>query len=129
MGKRNRAALLATQLPQLQNLIKRDPKSYEAEFLQQYRHYQSTLSIFCLKPDEESKELCDLVTFVSQVMQCYPNETAGFPQQIVDLLEQHCVVLHPDVRKTFVQALILLRNKQVIDNTRYFSIIRLWKVS
>ncbi|KAI8148549.1 SDA1-domain-containing protein [Fennellomyces sp. T-0311] len=118
MGKRNRAALLPTHLPQLQNLIKRDAKSYEAEFLQQYRHYQSTLAIFCLKPNEEAKELSELVTFISQVCQCYPKETAEFPQQLVDLLQQHCVVLNPDVRKSFVQALILLRNKGVIDNTR-----------
>ncbi|KAG2220335.1 hypothetical protein INT45_004020 [Circinella minor] len=118
MGKRNRAAFLPTHLPQLQNLIKRDSKSYEAEFQQQYRHYQSTLSIFCLKPSEEAKELSELVTFISQVAQCYPTETKEFPQQLVDLLQQHCVVLNPDVRKSFVQALILLRNKGVLDNTR-----------
>ncbi|KAG0166866.1 Protein SDA1 [Apophysomyces sp. BC1034] len=118
MGKRNRAALLPTHLPQLQNLIKRDPKSYEAEFLQQYRHFQSTLSIFCLKPDEDAKELAELVTFLSQVLQCYPKETEAFPQQIVDLLKEHYMVLHPDLRKSFVQALILLRNKNILDNTR-----------
>jgi protein SDA1 len=118
MGKRNRAALLPTHLPQLQNLIKRDPKSYEAEFLQQWRHFQSTLSIFCLKPDEESKELSELVTFISQVAQCYTEITKDFPQQIVDLLQEHCMSLHPEVRKSLVQALILLRNKGILDNTR-----------
>ncbi|KAI7870091.1 SDA1-domain-containing protein [Mucor mucedo] len=118
MGKRNRAALLPTHLPQLQNLIKRDSKSYEAEFLQQWRHFQSTLSIFCLKPDEDSKELSELVTFMSQVTQCYPELTKDFSQQIVDLLKEHCIVLHPEVRKSLVQALILLRNKGIIDNTR-----------
>ncbi|KAI8381544.1 SDA1-domain-containing protein [Radiomyces spectabilis] len=118
MGKRNRAALLPTHLPQLQNLIKRDPKSYEAEFLQQYRHFQSMLSIFCLKPDEESKELAELVTFMSQVCSCYPKETENFPQQLVDLLKEYCTVLHPEVRRSLVQALILLRNKNVLDNTR-----------
>jgi protein SDA1 len=118
MGKRNRAALLPTHLPQLQNLIKRDTKSYEAEFLQQWRHFQSTLSIFCLKPDEDSKELSELVTFMSQVAQCYPELTKDFSQQIVDLLKEHCIVLHPEVRKSLVQALILLRNKGIIDNTR-----------
>ncbi|OBZ86955.1 Protein SDA1 [Choanephora cucurbitarum] len=117
MGKRNRAALLPTHLPQLQNLIKRDSKSYEAEFLQQWRHFQSTLSIFCLKPDEESKELCELVTFMSQVAQCYPDITKDFSQQIIDLLKEHSTVLHPEVRKSLVQALILLRNKGVLDNT------------
>lgn len=124
MGRRNRAALLPTHLPQLQNLIKRDPKSYESEFLQQYRHYQSTLSIFCSKPDEEAKELCELVTFISQVTQCYPKQTEEFPQQLVDLLQQHCIALHPEVRRTFVTALILLRNKKILDNTRYVWIYR-----
>ncbi|KAI7868089.1 SDA1-domain-containing protein [Spinellus fusiger] len=117
MGKRNREALLPTHLPQLQNLIKRDPKSYEAEFLQQYRHFQSSLAIFCLKPDEEAKELSDLVMFLSHVLQCYPKETEGLPQQIVDILKEHCMVLHPEVRKVLVQALILLRHKGVLDNT------------
>ncbi|KAI8978373.1 SDA1-domain-containing protein [Pilobolus umbonatus] len=118
MGKRNRAAILPTHLPQLQNLIKRDAKSYEAEFLQQWRHFQSTLTIFCLKPDEESKELSELVTFMSQICQCYPDITKDFPQQLMDLLKEHCIVLHPEVRKSLVQGLILLRNKGIIDNTR-----------
>ncbi|KAI9309047.1 SDA1-domain-containing protein [Cunninghamella echinulata] len=118
MGKRNRSALLPTQLPQLQNLIKRDPKSYEAEFLQQYRHFQSTLSIFTMKPNEDSKELGELITFISQVSACYPKETAEFPQLIVDLLQEHCLVLNPDLRKNLVQALILLRNRAILDNTK-----------
>ncbi|KAG5456337.1 MAG: hypothetical protein BJ554DRAFT_3952, partial [Olpidium bornovanus] len=58
---------LATNLPQLQNLIKRDPASYKEDFLQQYRHYQSSLDIFKLKPDEEAKDFADLVTFIAQV--------------------------------------------------------------
>jgi protein SDA1 len=118
MGRRNRAAFLPTHLPQLQNLIKRDSKSYEAEFLQQWRHFQSTLSIFCLKPDEESKELCELITFMSQVSNCYPEHTKDFSQQVIDLLKEHSVVLHPDVRKSLVQCLILLRNKGILDSTR-----------
>ncbi|KAI8341259.1 SDA1-domain-containing protein [Chlamydoabsidia padenii] len=118
MGKRNRAALLPTHLPQLQNLIKRDPKSYEAEFLQQYRHFQSTLSIFVMKPDEDAKELAELITFISQVSACYPKETAEFPQHIVDLLQEHCLVLNPELRRSLVQALILLRNRNVLDNTK-----------
>ncbi|KAI8073877.1 SDA1-domain-containing protein [Gongronella butleri] len=118
MGRRNRAAQLNMQLPQLQNLIKRDPKSYEAEFMQQYRHFQSTLSIFLMKPDEDAKELAELITFISQVCVCYPKETTEFPQHIVDLLQEHCQVLHPELRRSLVQALILLRNRNVLDNTK-----------
>ena len=58
---------LPDNLPQLQNLIKRDPESYKEEFLQQYRHFQSTLEVFALNPSEENKSLDELVTFIAQV--------------------------------------------------------------
>src|SRR6266566_5677968 len=37
-----RGLLRTSNLPQLQNLIKRDPVSYKEEFLQQWNHYNST---------------------------------------------------------------------------------------
>ncbi|CAG8767337.1 15072_t:CDS:1, partial [Racocetra fulgida] len=66
MGKRERSTLLPNNIPQLQNLIKRDPLSYKEDFLQQYRHYESQLTILQLKPDEEAEEFGNLVTFISQ---------------------------------------------------------------
>ena len=41
---------LALKLPQLQNLIKRDPESYVDEFRMQHRNFQSELAIFRLMP-------------------------------------------------------------------------------
>lgn len=58
---------LPDNLPQLQNLIKRDPDSYKEEFLQQYRHFLSILEIFRLTPDKENKSLDELVIFIAQV--------------------------------------------------------------
>ncbi|CAO3663368.1 unnamed protein product [Umbelopsis vinacea] len=128
MGRRNGSALLPTNIPQLQNLLKRDPKSYEAEFEQQYRHYEASLSIFKLKPDDEAKNLGELINFISQVSQCFPQRTAEFPGQMIELLQEHYQVLNPDLRKNMVQALILLRNKNVVDNTRllplFFTLFR-----
>ncbi|RUS20386.1 SDA1-domain-containing protein [Endogone sp. FLAS-F59071] len=128
MGKRNRAALLPTNIPQLQNLIKRDPTSYKDEFIQQLRHYQASLAIFKLKPDEQATEFGDLITFISQIAYCYPKETETFPQEIIDLLSDHYQDLHPDLRKCMVTALMLLRNKEVLDNTRllplFFTLFR-----
>lgn len=59
---------LPDNLPQLQNLIKRDPDSYKEEFLQQYRHFLSILEIFRLSPDKENKSLDELVIFIAQVI-------------------------------------------------------------
>ena len=60
---------LPDNLPQLQNLVKRDPQSYKDDFLQQYNHFQNTLEIFKLSPDKENKSLDELVMFLAQVMQ------------------------------------------------------------
>jgi protein SDA1 len=62
-----RGALLIANLPQLQNLIKRDPDAYKEEFLQQWNHYNSIRQIFKLKPDEHSDRFRELITFIAQV--------------------------------------------------------------
>lgn len=62
-----RGALLTSNLPQLQNLIKRDPVAYKEEFLQQWNHYNSIRQIFKINPDEQAQHYRELVTFISQV--------------------------------------------------------------
>uniref|UniRef100_A0A1A9W0Z4 Protein SDA1 n=1 Tax=Glossina brevipalpis TaxID=37001 RepID=A0A1A9W0Z4_9MUSC len=105
---------LPDNLPQLQNLIKRDAESYKDEFQQQYRHFLSSLEVFALSPGEENKSLDELVIFIAQVAQCYPAECLQFPQHLVDLLKNHATTLHPGMRNCFVKALILMRNKSLI---------------
>ncbi|KAJ3045511.1 Protein SDA1 [Rhizophlyctis rosea] len=122
MGKRSRAEFLASNLPQLQNLIKRDPGSYREEFSQQWRHYESALAIFTLKPDSEADSFGELITFISHVAPCYPKECAPFPQHIIDLLSTHHQILQPELRKTMVQALVLLRNRDMISTTSLLSL-------
>ncbi|KAG0237533.1 SDA1-domain-containing protein [Mortierella sp. GBAus27b] len=122
MGKRNRAALLPTNIPQLQNLIKRDPLSYKEEFLQQLRHFESSRAIFELKPEELSTDFQDLINFIAQVSPCYPEETKEFPDQIIALLSKHYQILDAELRRTMVQALVLLRNREVISSTSLLSL-------
>ncbi|KAI9293060.1 SDA1-domain-containing protein [Neoconidiobolus thromboides FSU 785] len=122
MGRRNRAVLLGNNLPQLQNLIKRDPESYKEEFLQQYRHFESSLSLFELKPDAENKELGDLIMFLSQVVKLYQEQAKVFPNQLIELLTKFHMVLCPDLRKSIVQSLILLKNKGVIESMDLLSL-------
>uniref|UniRef100_A0A3Q3VUB5 Protein SDA1 n=1 Tax=Mola mola TaxID=94237 RepID=A0A3Q3VUB5_MOLML len=91
---------LPNNLPQLQNLIKRDPQSYVDEFLQQYRHYQSNVQIFRLQPDKPNKELADLIMFLAQVGHCYLQHLSTFPQELSELLLSHHTILEPDLRMT-----------------------------
>lgn len=66
-----RGILLTSNLPQLQNLIKRDPASYKEEFLQQWNHYNSIRQIFKINPEEQAQHYRELVTFISQVSYCH----------------------------------------------------------
>ncbi|KAF8201579.1 protein required for actin cytoskeleton organization and cell cycle progression [Pholiota molesta] len=118
-----RGVLLTSNLPQLQNLIKRDPVAYKEEFLQQWNHYNSIRQIFKINPDEQAQHYRELVSFISQVATCYPRETAEFPSQLASLLSESYGVLAPDTRKTLVQNLVLLRNKDVITSIELLKIL------
>jgi protein SDA1 len=62
-----RGVLLTSNLPQLQNLIKRDPIAYKEEFLQQWNHYDSIRQMFKINPEEQAQHFKEIVTFISQV--------------------------------------------------------------
>ncbi|KAH9967129.1 protein required for actin cytoskeleton organization and cell cycle progression [Russula dissimulans] len=111
-----RGLLRTSNLPQLQNLIKRDPVSYKEEFLQQWNHYNSTRQIFQINPDEEAAHFRELVTFISQVAQFYPAETSDFPSHLSSLLLESYGSLSPDIRHSLIQNLVMLRNKGVITS-------------
>jgi protein SDA1 len=114
VGMKQRVSI-TLKLPQLQNLIKRDPDSYKEEFLMQKKHFDSELEIFKLRPTKDSDRFTELVTFMSHIAVCYKEECADLPTSIMELMETHANVLHPDVRAKLLQALIMLRNKGVID--------------
>ncbi|KAH7622813.1 hypothetical protein Ndes2526B_g02092 [Nannochloris sp. 'desiccata'] len=96
----------------LQGNIKRDPKGYADEFGLQWRHYKASLQLFLLSPAQGSTEFQDLVTFLSHAVGCYPEETADFATDLMELLEKHGPLLDPSLRTSLVKALILLRNKR-----------------
>ncbi|XP_017776201.1 PREDICTED: protein SDA1 homolog [Nicrophorus vespilloides] len=108
---------LPDNLPQLQNLIKRDAESYHEEFMQQLEHFKNTIEVFELTPEQPNKTLDELVMFMAQVAQCYPKELSSFPQQLINLLEKHNTVLENSMRMIFCKALILLRNKNLLAPT------------
>ena len=134
-----RGALLSSNLPQLQNLIKRDPLAYKEEFLQQWNHYKSTLNIFRTNPDEQSEQFRDMVTFISQVRvlhlcifqkltifqvsPCFPKETAEFPTELSSLLLNHYGELDLDTKKCLISNLIILRKKDVLPPTEYAHLV------
>lgn len=115
-SRSSRGILLTSNLPQLQNLIKRDPASYKEEFLTQYNHYLSLLRLLQATPlafassstagisssqagdassstngngtgnNATSEKFRELMTFISQCTSLYPEETKGFARELQDLI-------------------------------------------
>lgn len=105
----------------LQNKVKRAPQAYEAEFQQQLRTFDAQLSIFELSPPKDSKEFGRLVTFLSQVANLYPEDGHRFAQSVKGLLEKSYDAMDPELRRTLLQALILLRNRNQLDPVELIS--------
>ncbi|XP_054164284.1 protein SDA1 homolog [Oppia nitens] len=105
---------LPTNLPQLQNCIKRDANGYKDEFNQQYDHYRSLLQVFQFNPSANDKNFQELVMFISHVSHCFPKDLSEFPNELMSTLKLFSANLNPDVRMTLCRALILLRNKSLI---------------
>ena len=103
------------RLAQLQNLIKRDPETYADEFRLQHRAFAAELAIFQLNPRSNPEAFKALVMFLAHVAPCYRKELADFPGQLFSLLSERADALAGDVRRTLVTALILLRNRGILE--------------
>ncbi len=80
MAYMHKKVLLTLKLPQLQNLIKRDPAAYKEEFLMQLRHFESEVEIFKLCPTQDSTRLTELVGFICHTSACYKRKQKMFQQ-------------------------------------------------
>jgi protein SDA1 len=66
-SRAGRTALLDLNLPQLQNLIRRDPPSYRDDFIRQWRHFASCMDLVKMDPSTPVKQFDELVSFLAHV--------------------------------------------------------------
>ncbi|CAG8262700.1 unnamed protein product [Penicillium salamii] len=108
--------------PNLQHKIKKDPKSYIEDFRAQHYQYESHREIFMAAPSSATDtgliSLRDLIDFISHVADCYPDICKDFPQQLIDMLMEHHLVLETELREKLVGSLVLLKKKEIIDSER-----------
>ncbi|KAJ5586502.1 Protein SDA1 [Penicillium hetheringtonii] len=122
MVKRKLGALekVEADLPNLQHKIRRDPKSYIEDFRAQHYQYESHREIFMAAPSAATDtgiiSLRELIDFISHVADCYPEILKDFPQQLIDMLMQHHLVLEPELREKLVGSLVLLKKKDLLDS-------------
>ena len=117
MASSGRRAQVTQKLPQLQNLVKRSPQGYREEWEQQHRRFLSELEILNLNPSSEAaaERFGELASFIAATAPCYREAAVNVPAQLCSLLEQHADALQPELRTTLVQALILVRNRKLVE--------------
>jgi protein SDA1 len=109
---------MVLDLLQLQDRGRRDPAAYRDEFLLQHRRYLASLEVIRLKPSAVPDEFPQLVHFLAHVAESYKTTLEGLPAQLTKLVDgDNCHLLDPEVRRSVVSALILLRNRGLIEAT------------
>lgn len=59
----------------------------------------------------------NLIDFVAHCADCFPEDTASFPQDLKEILTQHHAELESELREKIVGSLVLLRRKDIIDSS------------
>ncbi|GFO15983.1 protein sda1 homolog [Plakobranchus ocellatus] len=123
-----KAAQFASNLPHLQNLMKRDPISYKDEFWKQWQYFHSLMQTFQLQPSKYNEKLDEMITFLAQVSHCYKEEVSQLPETLSNILKNHSTTLDRTMRMTLIKAVIMLRNKDLISATSvlqlFFKLLR-----
>ncbi|KAL8903814.1 MAG: hypothetical protein Q9207_003674 [Kuettlingeria erythrocarpa] len=107
-------------LSSLQYKIRRDPESYQGDFITQYGQYEARREIFLEAPtsatDKGIISFRDLIDLISHVADCYPAITKRFPEDLITILNLHHEQLEPELREKIVGSLVLLRRKELLDS-------------
>ena len=98
-------------------------RSYIEDFRAQHYQYESHREIFMAAPTSATDtgiiSLRDLIDFISHVADCYPEILKDFPQQLIDMLMEHHLVLEPELREKLVGSIVLLKKKDLVDSATY----------
>ena len=69
--------------------------------------------------DDGIVSIRDLIDFLAHVADCYPQDTAQFPQDLMHILSTYHEELEPELRDKVVGSLVLLRRKDIIDSSTF----------
>jgi len=98
----------------LQNKLKKEPDAYQDDFAIQLRHFESALQVAELRPGEESKQLGELVSFISHTAPLYGTLASHVPALLMKMVERQSSGLHMKLRRQVVMALTLMRQRDFV---------------
>jgi protein SDA1 len=80
------------------------------------------MQVFLMKPIKQNKQLADSMLFLANISHCFQDELKEYPKQLIDLLRKYSNVLNPEMRMAVCRALILIRNKNLIEPIPIFEL-------
>eukprot|EP00178_Gracilaria_changii_P011882 TRINITY_DN335_c0_g1_i1.p1 TRINITY_DN335_c0_g1~~TRINITY_DN335_c0_g1_i1.p1 ORF type:complete len:722 (+),score=124.10 TRINITY_DN335_c0_g1_i1:155-2320(+) len=99
----------------LQERCRKDPLSYKEDFLTQRRHFDALLSAANLNPSDPNPRLAEVASFMSAVAHCYGSEGIKIATEITTFLGEYGQAMNPDLRRSLVRLLCLLRARGAAD--------------
>ena len=99
----------------LQERCRKDPLSYEDHYHLQRRHFGALLESAKLRPSDENPRLIEMAGFVASVSHCYATERESIAPSIIEFLTESGVAMNPEVRRSLVRVLGLLRARDSAD--------------
>uniref|UniRef100_A0A0N4ZTA4 Protein SDA1 homolog n=1 Tax=Parastrongyloides trichosuri TaxID=131310 RepID=A0A0N4ZTA4_PARTI len=113
-----RVTALDHNLALLQEKVKKDPESYREEFSEQFEHFKQNMKLLNLQPTQHRMNLqpiIELVVFLSKTAIYYKNEAEEFGKLMINILTDQGPALHHNIRESFCESLLSLRNRKHID--------------
>lgn len=101
----------------LQERCRKDPLSYEDDFASQRRHFDALISAANLRPSDANPRLAEVASFMGSVAHCYGNEGIAIATDITSFLGEHGQAMNPELRRSLVRLLCLLRARGTADPT------------
>eukprot|EP00924_Labyrinthula_sp_SR-Ha-C_P008208 snap_masked-scaffold_11-processed-gene-6.25-mRNA-1 protein AED:0.28 eAED:0.29 QI:0/-1/0/1/-1/1/1/0/720 len=116
-------------LPELQNVMKREPEMYKRDFEQHLRSFRAQASIYELSPTKDSKDFGKLAYFLAHTSNLYREYSLVFSAELKSLFLKSYETMVPSLRLTLLKSLILLKNKKQVDQAELLDLcFRLFNV-
>lgn len=107
----------------LQSRTRKDPESYREEFLSQLDHFKASSSTVASQRNC-SQQYISVLTYLCHVSHCFPQESQAVATIVVNLLSRsRGNTISTDLRKALVNALLMLRSKNIISTEVTFPIL------
>jgi len=110
----NQRMATRSKLQEYASKVKRDPSLFEKEVHQFNEEFNNLTAALEEQPSSHDQRLIEVTGFLAQVSAYYLGTLDRLPSRLIQLIETYAPVMHPEVRKAFFSAIVLLRNREQV---------------